>query len=107
LAPVQRRARLCPRQAAAEIAKLTHLPFVSAPNSSPYRARIRAGAAFRYAARWQGALYKIGQRHPPDSSAPRRFAELIDSRYGIRLVDMPGRSIPTRPEALTMIAGGR
>ena len=58
---------------AAEIAKLTGLPFVSAPNKFTVQGCARcAGAALRHAAHACGLALQDRQRHPADVMRPAR-----------------------------------
>jgi fumarate hydratase, class II len=92
--------------AAAEIAKLTGLPFVSAPNKfavqGAHDALVQLSGTFRTLA---VSLYKIGNDIRLMSCGPRAgFAELElpENEPGSSI--MPGKVNPTQVEALTMIA---
>src|ERR1700756_2950909 len=92
--------------AAAQIAKLTDLPFVSAANKftvqGAHDALVQLSGTFRTLA---VSLYKIGNDIRLMSSGPRAgFAELMirDNEPGSSI--MPGKVNPTQAEALTMIA---
>jgi fumarate hydratase class II len=92
--------------AAAEIARLTGLPFVTAPNKftvqGAHDALVQLSGTFRTLA---VSLYKIGNDIRLMSCGPRAgFAELTipDNEPGSSI--MPGKVNPTQCEALTMIA---
>lgn len=92
--------------AAAEIAKLTQLPFVSAPNKftaqGAHDALVHLSGALRTLA---GSLYKIGNDIRLMSCGPRAgFAELEIPENEPGSSIMPGKVNPTQAEALTMIA---
>ena len=92
--------------AAAEIAKLTNLPFVSAPNKftvqGAHDALVQLSGALRTLA---VSLYKIGNDIRLMSCGPRAgFAELIIPANEPGSSIMPGKVNPTQAEALTMIA---
>jgi fumarate hydratase, class II len=92
--------------AAAEIAKLTELPFVSAPNKftvqGAHDALIHLSGAFRTLA---ASLYKIANDIRLLSCGPRAgFAELLIPENEPGSSIMPGKVNPTQAEALTMIA---
>jgi fumarate hydratase class II len=92
--------------AAAEIAKLTALPFVSAPNKftvqGAHDALIHLSGAFRTLA---ASLYKIANDIRLLSCGPRAgFAELLIPENEPGSSIMPGKVNPTQAEALTMIA---
>ena len=92
--------------AATEIAKLTGLPFVTAPNKfavqGAHDALVQLSGAFRTLA---VSLYKIANDIRLMACGPRAgFAELIlpENEPGSSI--MPGKVNPTQAEALTMIA---
>src|SRR3989441_10407916 len=92
--------------AAAEIAKLTQLPFVTAPNKfavqGAHDALVQLSGTLRTLA---VSLYKIGNDIRLLSCGPRAgFAELIipENEPGSSII--PGKVNPTQCEALTMIA---
>jgi fumarate hydratase class II len=92
--------------AAAEIAKLTGLPFVSAPNKfavqGAHDALVQLSGTLRTLA---VSLYKIANDIRLMACGPRAgFAELIlpENEPGSSI--MPGKVNPTQAEALTMIA---
>jgi fumarate hydratase, class II len=92
--------------AAAEIATLTHLPFISAPNKftvqGSHDALVQLSGSFRTLA---VSLYKIANDIRLMACGPRAgFAELIlpENEPGSSI--MPGKVNPTQAEALTMIA---
>ena len=92
--------------AAAEIAALTRLPFVSAPNKfvvqGAHDALVQLSGTLRTLA---GSLYKIANDIRLLASGPRAgLAELIlpENEPGSSI--MPGKINPTQAEALTMIA---
>jgi fumarate hydratase, class II len=92
--------------AAAEIAKLTGLPFVSAPNKftvqGAHDALVHLSGTFRTLA---VSLYKIGNDIRLMSCGPRAgFAELMIPENEPGSSIMPGKVNPTQAEALTMIA---
>src|ERR1700726_1356168 len=91
---------------AAEIARLTRLPFVSAPNKftaqGPHDALVQLSGTFRTLA---VSLYKIGNDIRLMSCGPRAgFAELMIPENEPGSSIMPGKVNPTQAEALTMIA---
>jgi fumarate hydratase class II len=93
-------------EAAAEIAKLTGLPFVSAPNKftvqGAHDALVQMSGTFRTLA---VSLYKIGNDIRLMSCGPRAgFAELLIPENEPGSSIMPGKVNPTQAEALTMIA---
>jgi fumarate hydratase class II len=92
--------------AAAEIASLTGLPFVSAPNKftvqGAHDALIQLSGTLRTLA---VSLYKIGNDIRLMSCGPRAgFAELLIPENEPGSSIMPGKVNPTQAEALTMIA---
>jgi fumarate hydratase class II len=92
--------------AAAEIAKLTGLPFVGAPNKfavqGAHDALVQLSGTLRTLA---VSLYKIGNDIRLMSCGPRAgFAELIIPENEPGSSIMPGKVNPTQAEALTMIA---
>src|ERR1700726_988024 len=92
--------------AAAEIAKLTGLPFVTAPNKfavqGAHDALVQLSGTFRTLA---VSLYKIGNDIRLMSCGPRAgFAELMVPENEPGSSIMPGKVNPTQAEALTMIA---
>ena len=92
--------------AAAEIAKLTKLPFVSAPNKftvqGAHDALVQLSGSFRTLA---VSLYKIANDIRLMSCGPRAgFAELDIPENEPGSSIMPGKVNPTQCEALTMIA---
>src|SRR6266403_500821 len=92
--------------AAAEIARLTNLPFVSAPNKftvqGAHDALVQLSGTFRTLA---VSLYKIGNDIRLMSCGPRAgFAELMIPENEPGSSIMPGKVNPTQAEALTMIA---
>jgi fumarate hydratase class II len=92
--------------AAAEIAKLTGLPFVSAPNKftvqGAHDALVQLSGTLRTLA---VSLYKIGNDIRLMSCGPRAgFAELMIPENEPGSSIMPGKVNPTQAEALTMIA---
>src|SRR5438046_43518 len=92
--------------AAAEIAKLTGLPFVTAPNKftvqGAHDALVQLSGTLRTLA---VSLYKIGNDIRLMSCGPRAgFAELAIPENGPGPSIMPGKVNPTQAEALTMIA---
>jgi fumarate hydratase class II len=92
--------------ATAEIARLTGLPFVSAPNKfavqGAHDALVQLSGTLRTLA---VSLYKIGNDVRLMSCGPRAgFAELIIPENEPGSSIMPGKVNPTQAEALTMIA---
>ena len=92
--------------AAAEIARLTGLPFVSAPNKfavqGAHDALVHLPAR---CARLAASLYKIANDIRLMSCGPRAgFAELLIPENEPGSSIMPGKVNPTQAEALTMIA---
>jgi fumarate hydratase, class II len=92
--------------AAAEIAKLTNLPFVSAPNKftvqGAHDALVQLSGTLRTLA---VSLYKIANDIRLVSCGPRAgFAELAIPENEPGSSIMPGKVNPTQAEALTMIA---
>jgi fumarate hydratase class II len=92
--------------AAAEIAALTHLPFVSAPNKftvqGAHDALVQLSGTFRTLA---VSLYKIANDIRLMSCGPRAgFAELMIPENEPGSSIMPGKVNPTQAEALTMLA---
>jgi fumarate hydratase, class II len=92
--------------AAAEIAKLTGLPFVGAPNKfavqGAHDALVQLSGTLRTLA---VSLYKIGNDVRLMSCGPRAgFAELMIPENEPGSSIMPGKVNPTQAEALTMIA---
>jgi len=92
--------------AAAEIAKLTGLPFITAPNKftvqGAHDALVQLSGAFRTLA---VSLYKIANDIRLMSCGPRAgFAELHIPENEPGSSIMPGKVNPTQAEALTMIA---
>jgi fumarate hydratase, class II len=92
--------------AASEIAKLTGLPFVSAPNKftvqGAHDALVQLSGTFRTLA---VSLYKIGNDIRLMSCGPRagfEELEIPENEPGSSI--MPGKVNPTQAEALTMIA---
>ena len=92
--------------AAAEIAKLTGLPFISAPNKftvqGAHDALVQLSGTFRTLA---VSLYKIGNDIRLMSCGPRagfEELEIPENEPGSSI--MPGKVNPTQAEALTMIA---
>ena len=91
---------------ASEIAKLTSLPFVTAPNKfavqGAHDALVQLSGTFRTLA---VSLYKIGNDIRLMSCGPRAgFAELIIPENEPGSSIMPGKVNPTQAEALTMIS---
>jgi fumarate hydratase class II len=91
---------------AAEIAGLTDLPFVTAPNKfavqGAHDALVQLSGTFRTLA---VSLYKIGNDIRLMSCGPRAgFAELIIPENEPGSSIMPGKVNPTQAEALTMLA---
>jgi fumarate hydratase class II len=92
--------------AAAEIAKLTNLPFISAPNKytvqGAHDALVQLSGTLRTLA---VSLYKIANDIRLMSCGPRAgFAELVIPANEPGSSIMPGKVNPTQAEALTMIA---
>src|ERR1700750_765580 len=92
--------------ATAEIARLTQLPFVSAPNKfavqGAHDALVQLSGTLRTLA---VSLYKIGNDIRLLSCGPRAgFAELLIPENEPGSSIMPGKVNPTQAEALTMIA---
>ena len=92
--------------AAAEIAKLTKLPFTSAPNKfavqGAHDALVQLSGSLRTLA---VSLYKIANDIRLISCGPRAgFAELVIPANEPGSSIMPGKVNPTQAEALTMIA---
>jgi fumarate hydratase, class II len=92
--------------AAAEIATLTDLPFISAPNKftvqGAHDALVQLSATLRTLA---VSLYKIANDIRLMSCGPRAgFAELLIPENEPGSSIMPGKINPTQAEALTMIA---
>jgi fumarate hydratase class II len=92
--------------AAAEIAKLTGLPFVSAPNKftvqGAHDALVQLSGTLRTLA---VSLYKVGNDIRLMSCGPRAgFAELHIPENEPGSSIMPGKVNPTQAEALTMLA---
>jgi fumarate hydratase class II len=92
--------------AAAEIAKLTSLPFISAPNKftvqGAHDALVHLSGTLRTLA---VSLYKIANDIRLMSCGPRAgFAELVIPANEPGSSIMPGKVNPTQAEALTMIA---
>ncbi|HTC33137.1 MAG TPA: class II fumarate hydratase [Bryobacteraceae bacterium] len=92
--------------AAAEIAKLTSLPFITAPNKftvqGAHDALVQLSGTLRTLA---VSLYKIGNDIRLMSCGPRAgFAELEIPENEPGSSIMPGKVNPTQAEALTMIA---
>src|ERR1700726_3597033 len=92
--------------AAAEIAKLTGLPFVSAPNKftvqGAHDALVQLSGTLRTLA---VSLYKIANDIRLMSCGPRAgFAELMIPENEPGSSIMPGKVNPTQAEALTMVA---
>jgi fumarate hydratase class II len=92
--------------AAAEIARLTALPFVTAPNKfvvqGAHDALVQLSGTLRTLA---VSLYKIGNDIRLMSCGPRAgFAELVIPENEPGSSIMPGKVNPTQCEALTMIA---
>ena len=82
--------------AAAEIAKLTKLPFVSAPNKftvqGAHDALVQLSGTLPHARR---LALQDRQRHPPDVVRPaRRLRRAGDPRERARLVDHAGQGQP-------------
>jgi len=94
------------KEAAAEIAKLTNLPFISAPNKftvqGSHDALVQLSGTLRTLA---VSLYKIANDIRLMSCGPRAgFAELVIPTNEPGSSIMPGKVNPTQAEALTMIA---
>jgi len=92
--------------AAAEIAKLTRLPFVTAPNKftvqGAHDAQVQLSGTLRTLA---VSLYKIANDVRLMSCGPRAgFAELVIPENEPGSSIMPGKVNPTQAEALTMVA---
>jgi fumarate hydratase class II len=92
--------------AAVEIARLTGLPFVTAPNKftvqGAHDALVQLSGTLRTLA---GSLYKIANDIRLLSCGPRAgFAELLIPENEPGSSIMPGKVNPTQAEALTMIA---
>jgi fumarate hydratase class II len=92
--------------AAGEIAAITGLPFVSAPNKfavqGAHDALVHLSGTLRTLA---GSLYKIGNDIRLLSCGPRAgFAELVIPENEPGSSIMPGKVNPSQAEALTMIA---
>src|SRR5205814_5992313 len=92
--------------AAAEIARLTGLPFITAPNKftvqGSHDALVQLSGTFKTLA---SSLYKIGNDIRLMSCGPRAgFAELHIPENEPGSSIMPGKVNPTQAEALTMIA---
>ena len=92
--------------AAAEIGRLTHLPFISAPNKftvqGAHDALVQLSGALRTLA---VSLYKIANDIRLMSCGPRAgFAELKIPENEPGSSIMPGKVNPTQAEALTMIS---
>ena len=92
--------------AAAEIAKLTGLPFVTAPNKFTVQGAHDALVQFSGCTRTLAtSLYKIGNDIRLMSCGPRAgFAELTIPANEPGSSIMPGKVNPTQAEALTMVA---
>ncbi|MER9413888.1 class II fumarate hydratase [Mesorhizobium sp. M0589] len=92
--------------AAAEIARLTGLPFVTAPNKFAVQGAHDALVQFSGTMRTLAiSLYKIGNDVRLMSCGPRAgFAELIIPANEPGSSIMPGKVNPTQAEALTMVA---
>ncbi|HVT97055.1 MAG TPA: class II fumarate hydratase [Acidobacteriaceae bacterium] len=92
--------------AAAEIARLTHLPFVSAPNKFAVQGAHDALVQFSGTLRTLAvSLYKIANDIRLLSCGPRAgFYELLIPENEPGSSIMPGKVNPTQCEALTMIA---
>jgi fumarate hydratase class II len=92
--------------AAAEIARLTDLPFITAPNKftvqGAHDALVQLSGTLRTLA---VSLYKIGNDIRLMSCGPRAgFAELVIPENEPGSSIMPGKVNPTQAEALTMLA---
>ena len=90
-----------------EIAKLTGLPFVSAPNKFAVQARMMRWCSYQAlsARKMAVSLYNIGNDIRPMSCGPRagfEELEIPENEPGSSI--MPGKVNPTQAEALTMIA---
>jgi fumarate hydratase class II len=95
-----------PAAAAAQIAKLTDLPFVTAPNKftvqGAHDALVQLSGTFRTLA---VSLYKIANDIRLMSCGPRAgFAELLIPSNEPGSSIMPGKVNPTQAEALAMVA---
>jgi fumarate hydratase class II len=95
-----------PEAAATQIAKLTDLPFVSAPNKftvqGAHDALVQLSGTFRTLA---VSLYKIANDIRLMSCGPRAgFAELLIPSNEPGSSIMPGKVNPTQAEALAMVA---
>lgn len=92
--------------AAAEIARLTELPFVTAPNKFAVQGAHDALVQFSGTMRTLAiSLYKIGNDVRLMSCGPQAgFAELIIPANEPGSSIMPGKVNPTQAEALTMVA---
>src|ERR1700719_2570343 len=92
--------------AAAEIAKLTSLPFVTAPNKFTVQGAHDAQVQLSGTRRTRAvSLYKIGNDIRLMSCGPRAgFAELDIPENEPGSSIMPGKVNPTQAEALTMVA---
>jgi fumarate hydratase, class II len=92
--------------AAAEIAKLTGLPFVTAPNKFTVQGAHDAQVQFSGTLRTLAvSLYKIANDVRLMSCGPRAgFAELVIPENEPGSSIMPGKVNPTQAEALTMVA---
>ena len=92
--------------AAAEIARLTGLPFITAPNKFTVQGAHDALVQFSGTMRTLAtSLYKIGNDIRLMSCGPRAgFAELLIPANEPGSSIMPGKVNPTQAEALTMIA---
>src|ERR1700719_1880339 len=92
--------------AAAEIARLTSLPFVTAPNKFTVQGAHDAQVQLSGTRRTRAAsLYKIANDIRLMSCGPRAgFAELLIPENEPGSSIMPGKVNPTQAEALTMIA---
>ncbi len=92
--------------AASEVARLTGLPFVSAPNKFAVQGAHDALVQFSGTLRTLAvSLYKVGNDIRLMSCGPRAgFAELIIPENEPGSSIMPGKVNPTQAEALTMIA---
>jgi fumarate hydratase, class II len=92
--------------AAAEIAKLTGLPFVTAPNKFAVQGAHDAQVQLSGTLRTLGvSLYKIANDVRLMSCGPRAgFAELVIPENEPGSSIMPGKVNPTQAEALTMVA---
>jgi len=95
-----------PEAAAAQIAKLTDLPFITAPNKftvqGAHDALVQLSGSFRTLA---VSLFKIANDIRLMSCGPRAgFAELLIPENEPGSSIMPGKVNPTQAEALTMVA---